>query len=110
MAEVAAVRWPTLLNPVDDLPPATIITSMHRDGGTLVVEGVSHDNGRITSVSVGGRDATIVGCNAGVADWTATLKAPAEGTVAAFATDEAGNVEQTPHEVVIAGDETAILQ
>ena len=41
-----------LLDPVDDIPPATIITSVRREGSNVVVHGVSHDNGDIVSVSV----------------------------------------------------------
>ncbi len=52
VAEVSDVAWPQLLHPVDDLPPATIITSVRRDGGKLLVRGVSHDNGEIIAVTV----------------------------------------------------------
>src|SRR5262249_32381313 len=56
-AEVPGVPSPTLLEPVDDLPPATMITSVRRRQGKLAVRGVSEDNGAIASVTVNGRPA-----------------------------------------------------
>jgi len=94
---VSPVPFPTLLEPVDDLPPATMITDCRREGAKLVVRGVSTDNGTIASVTVNGTQATITRNIHGVADWTATIVPNAEGTVAAFATDAAGNVETHGH-------------
>ena len=96
VAEVQDVPWPKLLEPVDDLPPATIVTSVRRERGRLAVRGVSHDNGPIVKVTVNGQPASILSANAGVVDWHITLEAPALQVVAG-ARDEAGNVEQTPH-------------
>jgi len=99
VAEVASVEWPALLSPVDDQPPATIITQVRREEGKLIVTGVSHDNGRIAAVKVNGQAATIANQSAGVADWQIELALPASGKLAALAADEAGNVEKTPHEM-----------
>lgn len=96
-AEVSGVAFPQLLNPVDDLPPATLITSIKSVGAKRLIIGVSHDNGEIMSVSVNGHPATITAQHAGVADWSITLGAPANGRLIAKSTDRAGNEEQVPH-------------
>ena len=41
----------------------------------------------------------MISTHAGVANWQATLELPRDGTLVARATDKAGNVEKTPHEV-----------
>jgi hypothetical protein len=97
VAEVEDVAWPKLLDPVDDVPPATIITAVQRDGGKLTVVGVSHDNGEITKVLVNGKPAEVVSRAAGVVDWKITLPSAGDGKVEAHAVDNAGNVEQTVH-------------
>ncbi|MCE9603283.1 MAG: G8 domain-containing protein [Planctomycetia bacterium] len=97
VAEVSDVQWPKLLDPVDDLPPATIITQAVRSGAKLRVAGISHDNGEITSVTVNGQAAVIQSNRIGVADWSLELPLPADGKIMALATDRAGNIEQTGH-------------
>jgi hypothetical protein len=101
VAEVSNVAWPNVLDLVDDVPPATIILQLRREGDKLVVRGVSHDNGDITSVSVNGVEAKIASSSAGVVDWEATIAAPADGKVIAFAKDKAGNKEQTAHRLAL---------
>ncbi len=96
-AEVKPVAFPQLLAPVDDLPPATLITGIKVEGGKRIVCGVSHDNGEVAAVSVNGRPATITTQHAGVADWVVTLDPPTDGQYVATATDQAGNVELVPH-------------
>ncbi len=96
-AEVSDVEFPKLLDPVDDLPPSTIVTSIGHKDGKLIVQGVSHDNGEIDSVAVNGRPAKTEPTTAGVVDWKIELNTPKDGKVVAFATDRAGNIEQTPH-------------
>src|SRR5262249_30206461 len=59
VAEVNGLAWPELLSPVDDLPPATIILSIRRQGDALLVKGVSHDNGAIRCVTVNGQTAKL---------------------------------------------------
>ena len=94
-AEVHGVEFPKLLDPIDDLPPATIITSVKRTGGKLLVRGVTQDNGEVASVSVNGHPARITANQAGVADWEAELDASGVTEITAAATDRAGNVENT---------------
>jgi hypothetical protein len=107
VAEVASVQWPELLTPVDDQPPATIITQVRQAAGKLIVTGVSHDNGLITKVEVNGQPATIASQSAGVADWRIELTPPASGKIVALAADEAGNREKTPHELAVGSFKTA---
>lgn len=95
-AEVPDVPFPALLDPIDDLPPATIITSVRRQGDKVVVRGVSEDNGTISRVSVNGRDAKFLSSHAGVVDWKVELEPPADHSIRATAADAAGNVEETP--------------
>ncbi len=104
-ATVSGVELPSLLDPVDDLPPATVILSVRRVDDKLVVRGISHDNGDIASVGVNGRPARIVSLFAGVADWEAVIEPPADGRVSAGASDRAGNEEKTPHRVRIGAKE-----
>ena len=98
-AEVNGVTFPQLLAPLDDLPPATLITSIQMAGVQRIVRGVSHDNSDIATVSINGHPAKITTQHAGVADWTLTLDTPADGHYIATATDRAGNVELTPHDL-----------
>jgi hypothetical protein len=99
VAEVTDVAWPKLLDPVDDLPPATIVLSVRAVGDTLLVRGVTHDNSDIRAVKVNGQDASILAMQAGVADWQIELPRPADGTLRAWAIDAAGNVETLVHTV-----------
>jgi hypothetical protein len=101
VAEVKGLAWPRLLDPVDDLPPATVILSMRRQGDRLLVKGVSHDNGVIRCVTVNGQDAKLDVIQAGMVDWTVELPVPLDGRVAAAAVDAAGNRETLAHVVVV---------
>jgi hypothetical protein len=96
-AEVPSVPFPQLLDPVDDLPPATLITSVRTLGKTLLVRGVTQDNGDLASVTVNDRPANLLSTHAGVTDWEIRLDAPAGGALRAFATDRAGNTEKLVH-------------
>jgi hypothetical protein len=96
-AAVRGVEFPRLLDPIDDLAPATIITSARRSAAGLVVSGLSHDNGEIRSVEVNGRPARILAQHAGVAEWEAVIEATGDAVISAGATDAKGNVEKTPH-------------
>ncbi len=96
-AEVKDVPFPELLSPVDDLPPATLITGVRRVDGRLVVRGVAEDNGEVATVRVNGQTAQIICQQAGIADWEITLDLPADGHLIAISTDRAGNVERMPH-------------
>ncbi len=95
-----SISFPQLLAPVDDLPPATLITNIQQDGKRLTLHGVSHDNDEIITVFVNGHPATITTQHAGVADWSITLDPSADGHYLAKATDLAGNAELKGHQVV----------
>ena len=92
--------FPELLSPVDDLPPATMITEIHRSEGKLTVRGVSHDNESVQAITINGSPATITSQQHGVADWELSL--PAADAITAEATDAAGNREATPHRINLA--------
>ena len=99
--EVKGVPFPKLLDPVDDLPPATVITHVRKSGATLVVRGTTADNGAVAKVLVNGQPARALAPN--FAEWEAVL-APTAGAakeVRAQATDAAGNVEPRPHVLTV---------
>jgi G8 domain len=102
-AEVTGVAFPTLLTPVDDLPPATLITSVRREGRRLLVRGVAEDNGEVAGVTVNGRAARLLESHAGVTDWEIRVEAPKDGTLRATATDRAGNRERMGQERKVRG-------
>ncbi|HZL35979.1 MAG TPA: G8 domain-containing protein [Tepidisphaeraceae bacterium] len=95
-AEVPDPLFPRLLDPIDDLPPATLITSVQSSAGKIRVQGVSEDNGEVTAVLVNGKPAKIISSQNGVADWEITIDAKGVNSVEARATDAAGNIEKTP--------------
>ena len=89
--------FPKLLDPVDDLPPATVITHVRRlEGGRVFVRGIASDNGAVKRVVVNGREAKVDGIG-----WEIVLEKVPRGRVRAHAEDEAGNVEKTGHVVVL---------
>jgi hypothetical protein len=94
------VPFPQLLDPIDDLPPSTVITQVRRmANGSLRVRGTTADNGEVKRVLVNGKEATSVAAN--FAEWEIEL--PAAGSVSAHAEDAAGNTEPRPHVVAIQG-------
>jgi hypothetical protein len=96
--EVEGIAFPELLQPVDDLPPTTVITDVMRlAGGKLLVRGTTADNGTVKRVVVGGMEARATAPN--FAEWEATLEAAGTSRVQARAEDAAGNVEPRPHVV-----------
>jgi hypothetical protein len=100
VAEVAGVEFPKLLDPVDDLPPTTVITHIRRDGSKLIVRGTSADNGVIKRVTVNGKDAKALAPN--FAQWEVVFPADQVGAkLTARAEDAAGNVEKRPHVVAL---------
>jgi hypothetical protein len=94
-AEVKGVAFPKLLDPIDDLPPATVITHVRREGDKLLVSGVTADDGVVKRVLVNGKEAKATADN--FAQWTIEL--PAADKLSAFAEDAAGNKEMRPHVV-----------
>ena len=97
VAEVKDVAFPAFPEVVDDLPPATIITSVSKKDGRLVVRGSTTDNGTVKRVVVNGQEAKATATN--FSEWEVTLDAATE--VKAHAEDAAGNVEKTPHSVPV---------
>ena len=97
-ADVPHVPFPVLLEPVDDLPPATVITHARRAAGKLIVRGVTSDNGSVKRVLVNGAQARAVREN--FAEWEVVLDEPRGGELklTAHAEDAAGNVEKLAHE------------
>lgn len=95
-AEVPDPPFPKLLDPIDDLPPATIITSVEKNAGKLRIRGVSEDNGRIAKVCVNDQPCKFVSAHDSVVDWEISIDANNVKVVQARATDAAGNVEKMP--------------
>jgi hypothetical protein len=98
---VKGVEFPKVLDPVDDLPPATVITHASRRGNRVVVRGTTSDNGTVKRVVVNGKPARAVAPN--FAEWEAVLTdvPPGACKLTAHAEDAAGNVEKRPHVLVI---------
>jgi hypothetical protein len=96
-ADLKSATFPTLLEPVDDLPPATMITSVQAVKGGLLIKGIAQDNGEVAAVTVNGRPAKILSMHAGVADWEIMLNPLRDQRLAAAALDQAGNAEKTGH-------------
>ncbi len=99
VTEVRDVPFPTPLDPVDDLPPTTVITRAVVRDGKLRVTGITHDNGEVASVLVNGQPAETVSRQAGLVDWEIAMDAPEGGKVVARAIDKAGNKEIGGHEI-----------
>jgi hypothetical protein len=97
VSEVRDVEFPTLLDPVDDLPPTTVITHVRRTGNTVIVRGTAADNGVVSKVVVNGEEARALSPN--FAEWEVVLRnlKPGELKLSAHAEDAAGNVEKRPH-------------
>jgi hypothetical protein len=93
--------YPRPLDPVDDLPPATVITHVKQTDAGVVVRGTTSDNGTVKRVVVNGGEAKALRAN--FAEWEATLKGVRGPTLklTAHAEDEAGNVEKLAHGRVV---------
>jgi hypothetical protein len=88
-AEAKDIAFPDLLAPVDDLPPATVITSVSKG----VVRGTTSDNGVVKRVLVNGVEAKATAPN--FSQWEAAIDAA--GRIEAWAEDASGNVEAHRH-------------
>jgi hypothetical protein len=101
-ATLSSTTFPKPLDPVDDLPPATVITFIGKAaGGKQVVRGTTSDNGMVRRVLVNGQEARAAAPN--FAEWEITLAGvrPGAWKLTAFAEDAAGNIEKTPHVVTV---------
>ncbi len=99
VAEITAPEFPQLLDPIDDLPPVTVITSVAAQGNQLSIRGITHDNQGVARVEVNGQQAKIDSEDAGVADWSVTIPRPRDGQITAQGIDLAGNRETNMHRV-----------
>lgn len=98
VVEVNDAEFPKLLDPVDDLPPTTVITHVTRTAsGKLLVRGTTADNGTVTKVLVNGRQARALTPN--FAEWEVILDMAPH--VRAHSLDAARNVEPRPHVIAI---------
>jgi hypothetical protein len=98
VTEVRDLEFPKLLDPVDDLPPTTVITHARKlAGGKVVVRGTTADNGTVRRVLVNGQEAKPLAPN--FAEWEVTLEnlPGGAGELEAHAEDAAGNVEKRAH-------------
>ncbi len=94
VATVVDVEFPTLLTPVDDLPPATVITQIIPRGDKLLVRGIVSDNGEVARVLVNGQNASL---DPATGDWEVEL--PRSSEIKASSIDAAGNEEKLVHRV-----------
>lgn len=104
VTEVKDVPFPKLLDPVDDLPPTTVVTHVKVEGTGMVVRGTTADNGVVKKVVVNDRKATALAPN--FAEWEVVLAGVKAGELklTAHAEDAAGNVEIRPHVFVFRPD------
>jgi RNA polymerase sigma factor (sigma-70 family) len=100
-AEARDVEFPKLLDPVDDLPPTTVITHVTRANGKVTVRGTAGDNGEMKRVLVNGKEAKALTPN--FAEWEIVLDNVSAGELKleALSEDAAGNVEKRPHVLVV---------
>jgi len=98
---VVDLAFPKMPEPVDDMPPATVITHVEQQGNKLIVRGTTSDNGTVTKVTVNGQEVKALRPN--FAEWQIVLTDITAGNLqlTALAHDAAGNVEQQPHRVVV---------
>lgn len=105
--EVSGVEFPKVLDPVDDIPPATIITSpapgslVKAPGGVLVIRGVTTDNEKTARVVVNGAEASDLDHDFHIWEARLTGVKPGKLTLTAYGEDAAGNREQMPHVVTV---------
>lgn len=96
LADVKGIAFPQLLDPVDDLPPTTVITHLQKQAdGKVLVRGITADNGTVKRVVVNGQEAKASRAN--FAEWEITLADAPRFT--AHAEDAADNIEKRGHEV-----------
>jgi hypothetical protein len=100
-ASVTTADFPAPLDPVDNLPPSTVITAASPKGSAeLTVRGTTADGGTVVQVLVNGRETVALRPN--FAEWEVIVPWPeGGGMLSAFARDAAGNVETRPHETKV---------
>ena len=100
MTDVSDIDFPQLLDPIDDLPPATVITQVTPREGQLLVQGTCSDNNAVKRVIVNGAAARATSDN--FATWEITLDRSGHSEIIAQGEDTAGNVEQLSHTLTLA--------
>ena len=97
VAHVKNVAFPKLLDPVDDLPPTTVITHVTKTADAWLVRGSATDNNTVKSVVVNGLPATSL--RGDYSEWE--CRVPFENAprheLTAQATDAQGLKEPVPH-------------
>jgi hypothetical protein len=107
VAEVKDVEFPKVLDPVDDLAPATIITSpavgsaARLENATLIVRGTTTDNVQTRRVTVNGVEARSTDFDFHQWEVRLTGLKPGKLKLEAKAEDAAGNIEQMMHRVEV---------
>jgi hypothetical protein len=94
--------FPGPLDPLDDLPPVTVVTHVGQlPGGKVSIRGTTSDNGEVRKVLVNDREARALRPN--FAEWEIVLDGVRAGRLKleAFAEDAAGNVEKRPHVLAV---------
>ena len=99
VAEVSDIEFPQLLDPVDDLPPATVITNVTPRDGQLLVQGTCSDNNAVKHVLVNGQAARATSDN--FATWEVTLDRSGLSEIIAHSEDATGNIEQMAHTLTL---------
>ena len=99
------------LEPIDDQPPATVVTDLSRRGPILTVRGTTSDDGPVARVLVNGREARPL--RPDFAEWEVLLDLDPdpdsrEFEIRAHAEDVTGNVERLDH--VLRIDPAAVPQ
>ncbi|MBW3540459.1 MAG: G8 domain-containing protein [Planctomycetes bacterium] len=107
IAEVTGVEFPQLLDPIDDLPPATVVTSLSpavpvkAADGVLIVRGTTTENFRTKKAVVNGVEAANLDYNYHLWEARLTDVKPGRLEIVAHSEDEAGNIEQVPHRFTV---------
>jgi hypothetical protein len=102
LAEVKGITFPQLLDPVDDLPPTTVVTQIRRiAAGKVLIQGTTADNGVVKRVVVNGKDAKATAPN--FAEWEIVLDNASGNSwqLYAHAEDAAGNIEKNGHAIAV---------
>jgi hypothetical protein len=110
VAEVKDVEFPKVLDPVDDIAPATIVTSPRRGAvakltnGTLTVRGTTTDNLLTRRVTVNGVEAQNTDFDFHQWEVKLTGLKPGKLKLEAKSEDGAGNIEQMVHVVDVVAE------
>jgi hypothetical protein len=93
--------FPGTLQPANDSPPVTIITEVRREGGAVLVRGVTAGSGAVERVLVNGQPAQALEPN--YARWEASLTETGRERIEVRARAEGAddNAEQRPHVVTL---------